>query len=572
MFIINPLKSFNNVIEYYREVLKLTSKLYIGMSPQSFTKEASSLNQFNHYISSTQAVIFNKCLKIQMIEELINNNKIEDINIEVDKAFSSISSFENIKTLCPMSQKEKCKQIRNCLSHAMFEIRINNKEITDVEDMDNISLYINNGKVSGIISYDDFYNLEHSYHKLYGNILPDTKISLVDLKYKTSPSPNSNNSNEKEIRKFINSVRIKGDPITPEKKLFLEKYIKSIGLINFKQLSPIQQHVLLTDCLIYPSNKDEILNGELGIRIDPGTNFIDTIRHWNFLGDESIAPMTHFTKNDLLQNNLVLFCHEKPLIYASSALGLANYCIDYIREINQNVTQPIFEYKNIDMTNVKNSLNSNNSISIVNPREKIFKKINLIECQKEKIAEDILNIKSTIKDLSNPLNKNPRKDEFLKNNNKDLQEKSEELKVLEQKLVKLNEEYENCTEEPYENSYHFFRHLRNSIAHGHYIIDFKKFFNTRKLEDISFTFYDNIHSKDDSFSVHIKVSDLLQIINNLQEKINISIEENNIGSETQKRYLEEALVKQNIGFSDIHSTIKGMEDKEDSNVPEQTSK
>lgn len=571
MLIIDPIKSFNNVIEYYREVLNLTDKLFIGMSPQAFTKECNSLNQSNYYPSSIQAIIFNKSLRIQMIEELITNNEIDDT--EVDKIFRTIDSFESIKAHQPMSKKEKCKQIRNCLAHSMFEIRINDeKALSDIENVTNISLYINNGKVSGIIPYNDFYLLDLSYQKLYGSISPNTTISITDFSYKTSNSKKNNLSDDKKIKKYINSIRVKDEPIPPEKKLFLAKYIRYIGLTNFKQLSCVHEYVLLTDCLIYPSNKDEILTGDLGIRIDPGINFIDSIRHWNFLNDNSIAPNTFFSKNSILCSNLMLFCREKPLIYASCTLGLANYCMSYIREINQNSTKPIFEYKNIDLSNIKHSINSNNSISIVDPHKAILQEINLVECQREKISKDILRIKDTIKNLSNPLNRNPRKDEFLKNNNKDLQEKSEELKQLEQKLIKLNEEYENCTEEPYENSYHFFRHLRNSIAHGHYVIDFKKFFNTKNLADLSFTFYDNTNSKDDSFSVNIKVSELLEIINNLQKKVNLSIEENDIGSETQKRYLEEALLNQNIGLSDIHSAIKEMEDKENNNVPEQTSK
>lgn len=571
MLIIDPIKSFNNVIEYYREVLNLTDKLFIGMSPQAFTKKCNSLNQSNYYTSSIQAIIFNKALKIQIIEELITNNEIDDT--EVDKIFRTIDSFESIKTLQPMSKKEKCKQIRNCLAHSMFEIRINDeKALSDIENVDNISLYINNGKVSGIIPYNDFYLLDHSYQELYGSISPNTKINITDFSYKTSKSKKNNFSDDKEIKKYINSIKVKDGALTPEKKLFLAKYIRYIGLANFKQLSRLQEYVLLTDCLIYPSNKDEILTGNLGIRIDPGTNFIDTVRHWNFLDNDSIAPNTLFTKSSLLQNNLKLSCNEKPLIYASCTLGLANYCISYIREINQNTAKPIFEYNNIDLSNIKHRINSNNSVSIVDPRKEILQEINLVECKKKKTSKDILRIRDTIKNLSNPLNRNPKKDEFLKSNNKDLQEKSEELIQLEQKLIKLNEKYESCTEDPYENSYHFFRHLRNSIAHGHYVIDFKKFFNTENLEDLSFTFYDNIHAKDDSFSVDMKVSELLEIVNNLQKKLNLSIEENDIGSENQKRYLEEALLKQNIGLSDIHSAIKGMEDKENSNVPEQTSK
>lgn len=71
MLIIDPLKSFNDVIEYYREMLNLTSKLFIGMPSQAFSKECFSLAQSNHYISSVQSIIFNKSLRLQMAEELI---------------------------------------------------------------------------------------------------------------------------------------------------------------------------------------------------------------------------------------------------------------------------------------------------------------------------------------------------------------------------------------------------------------------------------------------------------------------------------------------------------------------
>lgn len=573
MLVLDPIRNFNNVIEYYNEILTLTNKLFIGMSPHSFTKSCSFLKDPNHSLTSIQAIIFNKSLKIQTLEELIVDNEMNDSTI--NNIFSKIDSFANIKTSQPMSEKEKCKQIRNCLAHAMFEIRIKDeKRLNNIEDTENISLYINNGKVFGEISFNDFYDLEHSYQKLYGDIFPDTKLDIGSFSYDISKLTQDNINEDIKIKKFINSFNIKGNPLNSSKKNLLIKLIKHIGLNNFIGLGHIHRQHLLTDFLTYPLDKNEITSGKLSAKNDPGTQFMDTLRHLTFLDDDSTAPGTPFSKNFLIENEVKLACYKKPLIYASSAIGLANYCMSYIREINQNGMNPIFEYKNIDLTNIKpNITSSDNCITLVDPKQEILQQLNQVENKKTKILQDISKIQNTIENLSNPKNKNPKKDTILKNTEISLQQKSNELVELEKKLVILNENFKNCTEEPYENSYHFFRHLRNSLAHGQYSIDFKKFFNTRKLEDISFTFYDNIYSNNnDSFSVSMKISELLKLVYSLQQQINISIEESNIGNDTQKRFLEEALLRRNIGLSELTLDLREMEEKENSNDSEQASK
>ena len=56
------------------------------------------------------------------------------------------------------------------------------------------------------------------------------------------------------------------------------------------------------------------------------------------------------------------------------------------------------------------------------------------------------------------------------------------------------------------------------------------------------------------------------------QQINISIEESNIGNDTQKRFLEEALLRRNIGLSELTLDLREMEEKENSNDSEQASK
>ena len=219
MLIIDPLKTFNNVIEYYREVLSLIPKLYIGMSIESFTKESEILRKPNHYISSIQAIFFNKSLKIQSIEDLIKDTNIDDTRI--DAIFKSIDSFKELQSLVPMSQKEKCKQLRNCLAHSMFEIRIHNEDsLINVENVDNISIYINNGKISGTISYHDFYQLEDLYAKLYGELFPNKVLNVLDITYKPILPEKLHLNNDADIKKFVNNIKIKNSPMSAEKNLF----------------------------------------------------------------------------------------------------------------------------------------------------------------------------------------------------------------------------------------------------------------------------------------------------------------------------------------------------------------
>ena len=102
------------------------------------------------------------------------------------------------------------------------------------------------------------------------------------------------------------------------------------------------------------------------------------------------------------------------------------------------------------------------------------------------------------------------------------------------------------------NSSNLFRHLRDSIAHNNYNIDYSKYINTRKLDDIIITFktYEKYTDELD-FEVEISVKEIKRLVKELQNSINLSIELSDEGKNSEVSFLREALVFRNLGLEDI---------------------
>ena len=102
------------------------------------------------------------------------------------------------------------------------------------------------------------------------------------------------------------------------------------------------------------------------------------------------------------------------------------------------------------------------------------------------------------------------------------------------------------------NSSNLFRHLRDSIAHNNYNIDYSKYINTRKLDDIIITFrtYEKYTDELD-FEVEISVKEIKRLVKELQNSINLGIELSDEGKNSEVSFLREALVFRNLGLEDI---------------------
>ena len=113
------------------------------------------------------------------------------------------------------------------------------------------------------------------------------------------------------------------------------------------------------------------------------------------------------------------------------------------------------------------------------------------------------------------------------------------------------------------NSSNLFRHLRDSIAHNNYNIDYSKYINTRKLDDIIITFrtYEKYTDELD-FEVEISVKEIKRLVKELQNSINLSIELSDEGKNSEVSFLREALVFRNLGLEDIEKESISMKEEE----------
>ena len=107
---------------------------------------------------------------------------------------------------------------------------------------------------------------------------------------------------------------------------------------------------------------------------------------------------------------------------------------------------------------------------------------------------------------------------------------------------------ENSDDVVYEDSTNFFRHLRNSMAHGNYIINYHNF---NDKNTITYLFKDYDEKANATYCVEITANQLEKIIDGFQQKINECSKEHIEGERLEKKLLEEALRGQCVSQSDI---------------------
>ena len=113
-----------------------------------------------------------------------------------------------------------------------------------------------------------------------------------------------------------------------------------------------------------------------------------------------------------------------------------------------------------------------------------------------------------------------------------------------------------------------FKQIRNSISHGYYKIDYSKYFNTRNIDDIMFSFpTQNFYTKLMDFETQISAKDLLNVISKFREKIIQGIDVSTDGMKVETEALREALTKRGVKTSDLKNDRKNnLESQEMSRV------
>ena len=611
----DQLSDFNEVIKYYEEMLKLTKRLspetnFEGIIFDFVYSGIVGLTELQYY----RVVCNNVSLFISQLHE--KSLGISDEALE-NSTFDDIDSIDNLKgKKKELSLIEKKKQLRNCLAHAEYHLVFENPEKFDLPvpggyaiKVSGVNVEVDNKYVNGTIPFEDMMEFAKRYISAYGYMKSEQSISLIlnpnlqniktvddyiDKLRKIRIFPKSTRDGipfEKFIYRFMKnhkfskfeerywrdffdeikkqtsckSFDVRDEEVPENRKEFIRKYINYVGFDRIKSdifpsialsevLAPNVENIVSVDNLtgmpktilefirqkqvLYIKTKNAEQRGDLGIML--GQAYVNQLQG--------------------IVDSMQKYKYQAPMIYANNLLGMAYYCFDYSREVNEHEGKTLFNFfdmKNLDGIQAKliNPDGSETAVDIeeeINPKKKAKNKLqdatsqlnNLIK--KKKKQEDLK------KQLEHPKNKAPNKEETLKAVIKWLEEYDEIESAILQRKAELEEE-RNSPDIVCRDSTEFFRHFRNSLAHGNYSITYEDF---NDMDSIKYKFMDHDESTNSTYCIELTSVQLERLIKGFQEKINESDKGYLDGKKTERSLLEKALKFWKVDIEDIKTEQK----------------
>ena len=300
------------------------------------------------------------------------------------------------------------------------------------------------------------------------------------------------------------------------RKTRFKEYVEYVGFDRMEQLT--QQPTIICNAVI-----DEVLgylNGDVGIASVANLFAVNIQKYASKRLNENISggKQNAFKFDDKFDKNLlIVHLYEAPLVYTSILLGMINYACVFLKENNDNNGMSLFEYYNMPGFNSVKLIHDNTgsiktNVDSTEKKDALDKQIAMRTKQMSNLEADLEDLKKRITD------KNPKKhifEEKREDKSKKLDRAKHIISILESRKAKYGETYDDYTE--------FFRHIRNSIAHGRYTVDFSKAFKKRDFSKINFTFRD-YNEKNNSITVDFEVvltaGQIMQIIQGVMDKVN----------------------------------------------------
>ena len=548
--VLDKISDFDEVIKFYQRALNFSkTRLRNNINIEELKDEAKEPTQ-EELISFFRAKVSSETLRIIQIEEQFHGVNV--INNEIDDFFrgNSILKSFTVPEKQVNSENYKIRQLRNCLVHSMYEIRIS-------KDGENAYLYLNNGSIKGAIKFEDFAEIADKYTDWYNNFCQYENVGILSYDAKSLEIPDK----KKAINKFVRSFKISNQELSDKRIATLKKWIDRMGIDTFRVTGKTKEEresqslaikTIISDMInstaetkedkrVYEPIKvkgDSQLFGFLLIQLQL---YFNNSEMKSYIEDEDIKskeqntyseqktelqnmlnskgqeiqkdnnPKIQMTEEEFSESlnsqeyrnaikaTLNLLSAKKPYVYSDTIMSLSYYIFNYIREIDRGRQEQFCDYINIDPTGFK-------TIYQEEGREHVRKRNLPEEYDKE----------------TNP-------------------KKKEQIKTL---MSKYGDEVVDSS--------NFFSHIRNSIAHGWYQIDYSKYYNTRNLDEIMFsfpTYYPKSRERD--FEVQVSAKNLLNIIGKISEKINENINLSLDGKTLETEVLREALVNQKVKTSDL---------------------
>ncbi len=612
----DKLNDFNEVIKYYEEILKFSKFLSpnVDLRPLIFdfmNTNVGRLSELQYY----RVICNNVSLLISQLHE--RSLSISDNALEAS-TFDNVESINNLEGKeKDLSLIEKKKQLRNCLAHAEYSLSFEKPEKIDIPveggyaiSVGEINVDVENKYVKGKISFEDIMEFAQRYISAYGFMKGEQSIPII-----INPNPKNIKTSEeyvenlRKIRIFPKQTRdgipydkfvyrfikenkiseleekawrnyfaeirrktscksfdLREEEVSEDRKEFFKKYIDYVGLDTMKKsifpglalaeiLAPNAENIVSVENLTgIPKTILELIRQKQILYIK--TQNAAKSGNWNI----NLSP-AYMNQLQRIIDGLNKYQYQAPMIYANNLLGMAYYCFDYSREVNEHEGKMLFNFfdmKNLDGIKAKliNPDGSEAEVEIeeeINPKQKAKNKLQDATSQLNNLRKKKKKQEELKKQLEHPKNKDPNREEKLKDVTAWLDEYDENEAIMIQRKTEFEEEEKSSPDIVCKDSTEFFRHFRNSLAHGNYKVTYGDF---KDLKSIKYNFSDHDESTNSIYRIELSAVQLEKLIKGFQEKINESDKGYLDGKKTEKSLLEKALKVLHIDKDDIESEQK----------------
>lgn len=316
---------------------------------------------------------------------------------------------------------------------------------------------------------------------------------------------------------FFEAIEDKSD-LFERFKTFYKSYIKYLGLSNFEELMTSK------DNYVAKMFKEDVIDSFF--HNGPTIDLCNTYARVVYFFKE--ADLLDNKEKLKLQKEIRRCSNESPIIYANILLSLVNYSCGFVKEINNHEGKniQIFEYHNLEgvdwldsLIKIDNSLlpSIKKNCSSSEKRTKIENKISEYQLRLNKKETRKVRLEEKMGKLDE---RNPQKDKLEIKYTEELNKLNKEISEIESNISRMQLRKNEYVSE-YVDYNEFFRHLRNSIAHANYSIDYIKALDKKQFNQIKYTFED---FSDDNpnipeFKLEIDARHLLKLVESLEKRV-----------------------------------------------------
>lgn len=589
-FKLTRLNDFNDVIDYYKKLLGIAKRVKPmkdftfsnEYKDDSFVYDRILINNIG--IGIAQSFDYIEKNAPQNIDELIlrelrfpdeqhkpeeNEDIIEDYVSSFEEAFIKIMEDNNLTPF------ETLKQIRNALLHGNYSISFNSNSDEDKveiirfngnDDNNKIIFYGNkeiqlrSSKLVGVLPYEETVSLiDYIFYNIRSRCtIGKNEFTMADSRYISCeneyflqeylksiqsyyiiPRGKSNQGNIQQIISRIPSLKITLESMQridgtnlfeiqkiPEeemkkRKKDIENFIRYVGKNNWKYFYIEGINEDLFDNIFQSRFNENITTISIS---NSFCRVINLLNSADLYGIEIGTP---------LQKEMTKLSFEGPLIYSNMILGLLNYGCGYLKA-NSAEDYSLFEYHNLEgLEGVIPLIDNDRTASIqygVSGEEKQRKIALAIESYKAQLRGVNNEISRARRQINNLSEKNPNRERMKIELEKSIEEKLVKKEEIMNRIFSLSIRKEEYNEDYIDYS-EFFRHLRNSIAHGRYEIEYDRALRCNNFDKIKFTFFDynedNIEKNNPDFKVILTASKIMKIMSGLQIRVNSQLNREN---------------------------------------------